>query len=117
MGIWGPEANAEQKNEDIEAMIWANRLNGGQALVHKTVSYLHDRARFESRWYRALKKLDIPCMLFWGDSDSVAPMTIPKYLATHVLPPNIMTGKILKDVGHFLMLEKPNEWSRVVSGF
>ena len=30
--------------------------NGGKGLIHKTVSYLLDRARFESRWYRALGK-------------------------------------------------------------
>ena len=53
--IWGPLANPLKRDEDIEAMIAANSLNGGQAIAHKTVSYLHDRARFESRWYRALK--------------------------------------------------------------
>ena len=56
-------------------------------------------------------------MLLWGDSDAVAPMDIAKYLATHVLPPKIMTGKYLKDTGHFVMLEKPEEWSIVLSDF
>ena len=52
--IYGPEANPDHRIEDIEAMFSLTRHNGGMGLVHKTVSYLLDRARFESRWYRAL---------------------------------------------------------------
>ena len=64
--IYGPEANPDHRIEDIEAMFSLTRYNGGSGLVHKTCSYLIDRARFESRWYRALGHLDIPCMLLWG---------------------------------------------------
>ena len=64
--IYGPEANPDHRIEDIEAMFSLTRYNGGTGLVHKTCSYLLDRARFESRWYRALGHLDIPCMLLWG---------------------------------------------------
>ena len=67
--------------------------------------------------FRALKQIDIPVMLFWGDSDAVAPMEIPKYLATHVVPGGKLTGKFLKDTGHFLMLEKPKEWSQIIAQF
>ena len=67
--------------------------------------------------FRALKDIDIPVMLFWGDSDAVAPMEIPKYLATHVVPAGKLTGKFLKDTGHFLMLEKPKEWSQIIAQF
>ncbi len=44
-------------------------------------------------------------------------MEIPKYLARHVIPSGVLTGKYLKNVGHFLMLEKPQEWSQIVSDF
>ena len=47
----------------------------------------------------------------------MAPMEIPKYLARNVFPPNVFTGKYLKNVGHFLMLEKPQEWSQIVSDY
>jgi len=115
--VYGPEANPDHRIEDIEAMFSLTRHNGGTGLVQKTCSYLLDRARFESRWYRALGHLDIPCMLLWGDSDAVAPMDIAKYLARNVIPPKVLTGKYLKNVGHFLMLEKPQEWSQIVSDF
>ena len=52
--VFGPEANPDHLIEDIEAMFSLTRHNGGTGLVHKTCSYLLDRARFESRWYRAL---------------------------------------------------------------
>ena len=52
--VYGPEANPDHRIEDIEAMFSLTRHNGGSGLVHKTCSYLLDRARFESRWYRAL---------------------------------------------------------------
>ena len=64
-----------------------------------------------------MKQIDIPVMLFWGDSDAVAPMDIPKHLATHVIPASRLTGKFLKDTGHFIMLEKPIEWSKILAQF
>ena len=115
--IWSPNADNDDRDQDIEAIRAMIRFKSGDTLNHKTVSYLKDRARFESRWYRALKQIDIPVMLFWGDSDAVAPMAIPKHLATHIIPAGKLTAKLLKDVGHFLMLEKPKEWSQTLAQF
>ena len=116
--IWSPNhADLNDRDQDIEAIRALIRFKSGEILTHKTVAYLKDRARFESRWYRALKQIDIPVMLFWGDSDAVAPMDIPKHLATNVIPAGKLTGKFLKDTGHFLMLEKPKEWSQTLSQF
>ena len=61
--------------------------------------------------------LPIILFIYLGDSDAVAPMDIAKYLARNVIPPKVLTGKYLKNVGHFLMLEKPQEWSQIVSDF
>ena len=73
--------------------------------------------RFEDRWYASLRQLDIPCMLFWGDSDAVAPMAIPHFLAANVIPSKVFTGKVMKGAGHFTMLERPNEWAKTVLQF
>ena len=64
-----------------------------------------------------MKKLEIPCLLFWGDSDAVSPLDIPKYLATNVIPKKVLTGKYLQKAGHFLMLEKPREWTQIIADF
>ena len=71
--IYGPEANPDHRIEDIEAMFSLTRHNGGTGLVHKTCSYLIDRARFESRWYRALGQtlflLFGACMMLTGSNN------------------------------------------------
>ena len=65
----------------------------------------------------ALRSIDIPVMVFWGDEDSVAPMEIAKSLAREVIPPKMFTGRTLKQAGHFLMLERPEEWAKTVIAF
>ena len=53
----------------------------------------------------------------WGDSDSVSPMEIPKYLAQNVIPPKLLKGVTLRNTGHFLMLERPVDWAKLVLEF
>ncbi len=101
---------------DVEDISLINRVNGGMDIMHKTISYLSDRycsmttiactkaislsrRRFEPRWLDALARLDIPCMLLWGDSDSVAPMDIPKSLGADYVNKEMFTGKIIKGTG------------------
>jgi len=116
--IWSPTYEDQaQKYNDIDDIITLIRLNGGSAVLFKTISYLDDRRRFEDRWYSALRRLDIPCMLFWGDSGAVAPMEIPKFIASKVIPSSVFTGKVLKGSGHFTMLEKPTEWAAIIADF
>ena len=55
--------------------------------------------------------------MLWGDSDAVSPVEIPKFLAQNVLPYNRVKGTTLKDTGHFLMLERPRDWSKLVLDF
>ena len=50
--IYGPNSDFNERQKDIEAIRALTSYNGGMTLTHKTVSYLKDRARFESRWYR-----------------------------------------------------------------
>ena len=108
----------EIKNEDIDAMQRLTNWNDGHLITYKLGSYLKDRQRFQSRWFRALPHVGKPTMLFWGDSDPVSPMDIPKYLAQYVFKPGgDITRKVLKKAGHFVMLEEPAKWSEVVASF
>ena len=75
------------------------------------------RARFEPRWFAALRRLDVPVLLLWGDSDAVSPLKIPMYIRDNVLPQAAITYRTLSGVGHFLMLEKPKEWSETIVDF
>ena len=75
------------------------------------------RARFEPRWFAALRKFNIPVQLCWGDSDAVSPLGIPLHIRDNVLPRTTSTYNTLNGVGHFLMLESPDEWSKMVAEF
>ena len=56
--------------------------------------------------------------IFWGDSDAVSPLRIPKYLQPGKHPNvHVMTYKTLKGAGHFLMLESPAAWSETIGNF
>ena len=96
-----------------QLMMELNKFKGGGQLLHRTISYLPDRFRFEDRWMRALHLLDAQTSLhpriLWGDADAVAPVGIPNSLhevALKTHPPEFLRG-----AGHFLMLEQPEEWA------
>ena len=75
--------------------------------MHKTIYYLWDRAHFEFRWFAALRHPDFRIRFVWGDSDAVAPRTIPEFFMTLI---SGMELQFIKRAGHFLMLEKPEAW-------
>lgn len=116
--LWSPKYHLKDElTRDIEDIQALMSLNGGDKIIHKTISYLHDRSRFETRWLKSLEHLDVPCLLFWGDADAVSPMEIPKSLARDIIPPKVFNGKTLKDGGHFLMLERPEEYAKTILQF
>eukprot|EP00095_Tigriopus_kingsejongensis_P004027 maker-scaffold5_size1054832-snap-gene-2.12 protein:Tk04027 transcript:maker-scaffold5_size1054832-snap-gene-2.12-mRNA-1 annotation:"PREDICTED: uncharacterized protein Rv1834/MT1882-like" len=116
--LWSPSyMDTNDLTQDISDMQDLLSLNGGDKIIHQTISYLHDRSRFEGRWLQSLKKLEIPTLLFWGDSDAVSPMEIPKSLARDFIQPKVFEGKTLKDTGHFLMLENPHGFAQTILAF
>merc|ERR1719507_1499322 len=112
--IWGSKYT-DSMDKDIEHILDLIEYNGGHLITDKTMSYLMDRARFEPRWFAALRKFNIPVQLCWGDSDAVSPLGIPLHIRDNVLPRTTSTYNTLKGVGHFLMLESPDEWSKMVA--
>ena len=43
--IWGPNyPNQEEMDQDIKDIVALVRLNGGNDLVHKTITYINDRS-------------------------------------------------------------------------
>ena len=144
--IWS-SLYTETMDEDIGHILDLIYYNGGHLITDKTMSYLMDRlqflyykyihtkitriteilllffflfqyrARFEPRWFAALRRLDVPVLLLWGDSDAVSPLQIPMYIRDNVLPQAAVTYRTLPGAGHFLMLEKPKEWSDTIVDF
>jgi len=115
--VWSPKyGNIEKRELDKSNIDALNKYKNGKCIFHKTISYLSDRARFEQRWFESLSKLELPVQLMWGDSDSVAPISIPQTLAK-LINPNFLTFTVLPDAGHFLTLERPELWINRVINF
>lgn len=107
--LWGiaGSTDIDNMNYDIEMMQNLLGYNGGMDIADKTIYYLWDRAHFEYRWFAALRELDIPCKIVWGESDAVAPKPIPEFISK--LIPNSRLD-YLPGAGHFIMLERPVAW-------
>lgn len=113
--VWNPQyQNVTKQNNDIQNMHAMLNYKGGRHILHRTIRYLHDRSDFEYRWNTALSTLDIPCLLLWGDSDSVAPLSIA--LAVNKLAP-VCQVQVMPDAGHFVMLEKSDLWVKLIENF
>ena len=119
MSIWSPEyKDKAQMDRDIEDIMRLNDLNGGDRIIHKTITYLLDRYRVQNRWMEALSQIKLPVMIFWGDSDAVAPMEIPKALVRdNNINKDYFVGRTMKGAGHFLMLEQPKAYAETVLDF
>ena len=60
-------------------------MDGSGAGGSQLIQYLNDRTVYEYRWHGALKHLDIPCKLIWGDQDAVAPVEIAKGIVSDLI--------------------------------
>jgi len=115
--VWSSTySNKEKMEKDIQQIMMMNKYKGGSRITYKTISYLHDRARFETRWLRSLSQLYLPVQLMWGDDDAVSPMAIPASIA-ELIDPAFLTVTPIKNTGHFLMLEQPEQWARNILSF
>ncbi len=99
---------------EIEAQWAAVCYQDGNLRVPAIIKYIHERARFATRWHGALRRLDVPVHVLWGQKDPVAVPAIGDRLADEI-PGAALTR--LPDLGHFPMAEAPAEWADAVRGF
>lgn len=60
---------------------------------------------------KELERINIPTLILCGRHDKLTPVKYSRYLHDHIKGSEI---KMLEDVGHFLSLENPEEFSRLV---
>lgn len=103
-----------QKDYDIKQM-W-NQLNSteGQKEIHFLSNFINERYTYWHRWVGALKETEIPTKIIWAKND---PIAIPKI--AEILHQEIPDNELfwIDNCGHFLMLEQPNEWLKLVNQF
>ena len=94
-------------NEELKEMWFQLEFNNGRNVIHKLTNYINERYYFWHRWVGALKETEIPTKIIWAKND---PIAIPKI--AEMLHQEIRDNELfwIDNCGHFLMLEKPNEW-------
>ena len=85
--------------------------NNGRKVIHKLTNYINERYYFWYRWVGALERTTIPTKIIWAKNDPIAVPKIGELIHKEVQNSNIFW---LENCGHFLMLEKPNEFSFLV---
>lgn len=101
------------KATDIELQEMWQQLenNNGRKVIHQLTNYINERYYFWHRWIGALKETQIPTKIIWAKND---PIAVP--IIAELLHEEISNNKLywIEDCGHFLMLEKPKVWTKLV---
>ena len=86
----------------------------GTALMHDLLHYVADRRANEARWREALETADLTQTFVWGDLDPVS----GAHMIERVVE-RIPTARIerLADVGHWPLLEAPDEVAAAIDAF
>ncbi|MFT4759712.1 MAG: pimeloyl-ACP methyl ester carboxylesterase [Paraglaciecola sp.] len=108
--IWWDKSKCNDAELDI---LWGLlEANGGRKVLPKITQYIPERFKFWNRWIaNGLYKTDLPINLLWADKDPVAVVEM-----AHELHKNIPNNRlqILKDIGHYPMLEAPEVYGKAV---
>ena len=98
-------------NEELQEMWFQLEYNEGRKVIHKISNYINERYYFWHRWIGALKETQIPTKIIWAKNDPIAIMEIAELLASEIPNNELLT---IENTGHFLMIENPEEWLKLV---
>ena len=98
-------------DDELKEMWLQLENNDGRKVIHQLTNYINERYYFWHRWIGALKETQILTKIIWAKND---PIAIPKIaeLLHEEIPNNELIW--IENCGHFLMLEKPKEWVKLV---
>lgn len=98
-------------DNELKEMWKLIELNGGRKIIHKLTQYINERYTYWNRWIGALKETQIPTKIIWAKNDPIAVPAIAQLLAREI-PNNTLYW--MENTGHFLMLEKPKGWMKLI---
>ena len=98
-------------NNELQEMWYQLEHNNGKKVIHYLSNYINERYTFWHRWIGALKETQIPTKIIWAKNDPIAIPKIAEFLHEEI--PNNQIFWV-ENCGHFLMLEKPKEWTKLV---
>jgi pimeloyl-ACP methyl ester carboxylesterase len=85
--------------------------NGGNCLLPRTIRYIEDRRRAESRYTGAIERHPSPVGVIWGADD---PIAVSEMTSLFVKRRPDAALRLLHGVGHYPMLEAPSEFLAAV---
>ncbi|MEP0264298.1 alpha/beta hydrolase [Dokdonia sp.] len=114
--IRSAHGNQNLSVEEIQTLWELHIKQDGHKNVHRTITYLNDRKRFEkTRWLPALQHTKIPIHICWGNEDAVAKVAIAHYLKENICKDATLT--IMDGLGHFCQLGSPKKWIEHILSF
>ena len=110
--IWFDKAlyEKEEMHEHWNLLI---RVNGKKVLP-KITRYIDQRYENYNRWIGGLKKSKLPFHILWAENDPVAIVDMAFKLDSII---EESTLNIIKECGHYPMIEKDEEWLRAVLNY
>ena len=98
-------------DQELKEMWQLIELNGGRKIIHKLTQYITERYQYWDRWIGAIKETQIATTIIWAKNDPIAIPAIAELLASEI-PNNQLFW--IENTGHFLMLENPDEWVKII---
>ena len=97
--------------EEIDAIWHMMTFNQGKRVLAPISRYTFERSKFWHRWIGALKETLIRLEIIWPDSDPIAVAEMANVILNETTNSELHW---LKSVGHFPMLEAPDDWAEAV---
>ena len=86
--------------------------------MYRLISYINDRSLADARWRDSIRNLQedrsmrLRILILWGTKDRVAPLAVAT--AFQELAKEQMDLTTMEGIGHFAMLEAPEQWTNYV---
>lgn len=97
--------------QEIDAIWQLMTFNQGKQVLAVISRYTFERTKFWHRWIGALQQTELPIEIIWPDKDPIAVAEM-----ANVIKKETKNSRLywLENLGHFPMLEDPEQWSEVV---
>jgi pimeloyl-ACP methyl ester carboxylesterase len=106
---------AQPVADSVVEEMWALLARAdGVARLPALIGYVSERYRFWHRWVGALKRLDVPTLIAWGERDPVAVMAIARTLASEIPGARLTTWA---ELGHYPQVEDPRRVAQTIGDF
>lgn len=98
-------------SSDLDVMWELLIRDGGRDVLPRISQYLRDRVLYWHRWVGALQSTTLPLAFVWGAEDPIVGGNVAR---VHHEEAAGSTLRLLEGVGHYPMIEAPDQWLEAV---